>query len=321
MRIFVTQPLLGPALDRMRQIGAVRLFEDASRICPRDLLLEEAARCDVLCCLLHDRVDRAVIEAGAALKLIVTGVVNPAMVDLKYAAERKIPVTCIPNFVAESTADLQFSLLLACARRVVEADGALRGGLFPGSQSIHFAGGEVNGQTLGTVGLGAIGQCVARRARGFGLRVLYTKRHRLSPAEEQELGVEYVSLEELLRQSDFVTLNASYSPELHHLIGERELALMKPAAYLINTARGPMVDEAALVQCLRAGRIAGAALDVFEQEPAVHPDLIGLSNTVLTPHIGTATRPIRERIGSVMADNLEAFARGKPLPNLFPARP
>ena len=317
MRIFVTQPLLGSAIQRLRALGDVTVFPDASRILPHDVLLNETATADVLCCLLQDRIDREVLDAGRSLRLIATGVVVPGNIDMAYATERGIPVTSIPNIVAETTADLQFGLLMAIARRIVEGDKALRAGVFPGSQSIHFAGGDVGGRTLGSIGLGAIGRAVARRARGFGMKVLYTQRHPLSPAEEQDLGVTYSPPDDLLRESDFITLNASYHPGTHHLIGPRELGLMKPTAYLINTARGPIVDEAALAEALAGGRIAGAALDVYEREPEVHPALLGLSNVVLTPHLGSATRSVRERIASIIADNVEAFVQGRRLPNLY----
>lgn len=316
MRIFVTQPLLGNAIQRLQALGDVTVFPDAGRILPRDILLSEMATADVLCCLLQDRIDREVLDAGRSLRLIATGVVVPGNIDMAYATERGIPVTSIPNIVAETTADLQFGLLMAIARRIVEGDKALRAGVFPGSQSIHFAGGDVGGRTLGSIGLGAIGRAVARRARGFGMKVLYTQRHQLSPADEQELGVTYSHPDDLLHESDFITLNASYHPGTHHLIGPRELGLMKPTAYLINTARGPIVDEAALADALAVGRIAGAALDVYEREPEVHPALLGLSNVVLTPHLGSATRSVRERIASIIADNVEAFVQGRPLPNL-----
>lgn len=304
-------------MERLRALGEVAVFPDAGRILPRSTLLAEIASADVLCCLLHDRIDREVLDAARSLRLIATGTVVPSNVDVSYATEKGVPVTCIPNIVAETTADLQFGLLLAVARRLLEGDRAVRAGLFPGSQSVYFAGGDVNGQTLGSIGLGAIGRFVAQRARGFGMKVLYTQRHRLSPAEEQELGVTYCPLDDLLRRSDFVTLNASYHSGTHHLIGRNQLGLMKPTAYLINTARGPIVDEEALAEALAAGRIAGAALDVYEKEPEVHPALLGLSNVVLTPHLGSATRSVRERIASVMADNVEAFAAGRRLPHLF----
>jgi glyoxylate reductase len=315
-RVFVTQPVPQAALARLREATDVRVFPDASRILPREDLLREVAATEVLYCLLHDRVDREVIEVGGSLRLIATSAIYPANVDVAAATARRIPVTCIPNIVAETTADLQWGLLLAVARRIVEADRAVRRGLFPGGQSMYFVGSEVHGKTLGTIGLGAIGRAIARRAGGFGMTVLYTKRVRLPADEEARLGLGYVSLGELLAASDFVVVNASYHPGTHRLIGARELELMKPTAYLINTARGPIVDEQALVDALRAGRIAGAALDVYEKEPAVHPDLLTMENVVLTPHIGSAGRETREQIASVVVDNILAFLAGRRPPNL-----
>lgn len=311
MRVFVTQPVPEVALQRLRQVAGVRVFPDPERILPRDRLLQEVGDCEVLYCLLHDRIDREVIEAGQALRLIACSAIHPANVDVAAATERGIPVTVIPNIVAEATADLQWALLLAVARRVVEADQALRAGMFPGAQSQRFVGGEVHGKTLGTIGLGAIGRATVYRARGFGMRVIYTKRQRFSLAEEEALGVQYRTLPELLSESDFVVVNASYHPGTHHLIGARELSLMKPTAYLVNTARGPIVDERALVEALRAGRIAGAALDVYEHEPEVTPELKELPNVVLTPHIGSAARDTREQIAHIVVDNILAFLTGR----------
>ncbi|MDR7544517.1 MAG: D-glycerate dehydrogenase [Armatimonadota bacterium] len=315
-RVFITQPVPQSAVARLRQAADVDVFPDSSRILPYDMLQREIASCDVLYCLLHDRVDAQIIGAGKTLKLIATSAIVPANVDVAAATARGIPVTVIPNIIAETTADLQWGLLLAVARRIVEADQALRGGLFPGSQSLHFLGGDVHGQTVGTIGLGAIGTAMARRAQGFGMRVLYTKRQRLPVDQEQRLSVEYRALDELLAESDFVVVNAAYHPGTHHLIGARELSLMKPTAYLINTARGPIVDEQALVDALAGGRIAGAGLDVYEHEPRVHPGLLPLRNVVLTPHLGSAARQMRERMASVVADNILAFLRGDRPPNL-----
>jgi glyoxylate reductase len=182
---------------------------------------------------------------------------------------------------------------------------------------MQFVGGEVHGKTLGIVGFGAIGEGVARRAKGFGMRILYTKRRRLDPAREAELGVEYRSLDDLLRESDFVSIKASLSPETVHLISDRELGLMRPTAYLINTARGPIVDEKALVQALEQKRIAGAALDVYEKEPTVEPGLVKLPNVVLTPHIGSAARDTRERIAAIVIENISAVIEGRRPPNLY----
>jgi glyoxylate reductase len=315
-RIFVTQPVPDAALERLRRLAEVKVYPDRSRILPYGLLLEEVATCDVLYCLLHDRVDRGVIESGRALKLIATSAITPTNIDVATATARGIPVTVTPNIVAEETADLQWGLLLAVARRIPEAERALRQGMFPGAQSMHFVGGRVHGRTLGTVGLGAIGRAVARRAQGFGMRVLYTKRERIPIDDERSLAVVYCSLHDLLRQSDYVVINAGYHPGTRHLIGARELALMKPTAYLVNTARGPIVDEHALIDALSERRIAGAGLDVYEREPQVHPDLLTLQHTVLTPHIGTATRQMREEVAGIVVDNILSFLRGERPPNI-----
>ncbi len=316
-KVFVTQPVPEVALTRLRDVAQVEVFPDSGRILPYEQLLRAVASCNVLYCLLHDRVDGRVIEAGKALRLIAASAIVPANVDMAAATAAKIAVTVIPNIVAEATADLQWGLLLAVARRIPEAERALRRGHFPGAQSMYFVGGEVNGKTLGTIGLGAVGRASVQRARGFGMRILYTKRHRLAVDEEERLRARHCDLDDVLRESDFVVINAGYHPGTHHLIGGRELALMKPTACLINTARGPIVDEGALVEALKAKRIAGAALDVYEREPQVHPDLLTLENVVLTPHIGSAARDTRERIASIVVDNILAFLKGDRPPNVY----
>src|SRR5262249_35529693 len=261
-KIFVTQPIPEKALARLRAAGSVEFNPDSSHIITKPELIAALKRNEYLFCLLHDRVDAEAIAASPWLQLISTMAVNPAAIDVATATARRIPVTANPPLVTEATADLHWGLLLAVARRIVEGDRALRSGLFPGGQSMHFIGGEVNGKVLGIVGLGAIGEAVARRARGFGMRILYTKRSRLETEREAELGVQYRSLDDLLRESDFVSINAALGPETVHLIGARELALMRPSAFLVNTARGPIVDERALVRALEERRIAGAGLDV-----------------------------------------------------------
>jgi glyoxylate reductase len=316
-KIFVTQPIPEKALSRLRKVAEVELNRDSSHIITKSELIAALKRTDYLLCLLHDTVDAEVIDASSNLKLIASMSIHPAGVDVAAATKRRIPVTTIPPLVGEATADLTWALLLAVARRVVEGDHALRAGIFPGSQSLHFVGGEVHGKTLGIVGLGAIGAAVARRARGFGMRILYTKRHRLEEAQEVELGVEYGTLDDLLRESDFVSVHAALSPATIHLIGRRELSLMRPSAYLVNTARGPIVDEKALVLALEEKRIAGVALDVYEHEPRVEPGLIKLPNVVLTPHLGSAAIDTRERIASIVVENVLAVIEGRRPPNLF----
>ena len=316
-RIFVTQPIPEKALARLRAVGRVELNPDSTSIIARFALIEALQRNDYLFCLLHDTVDAEVVNLSTNLKLIASMAITPAGVDVAAATARRIPVTTVPSLVTETTADLHWALLLAVARRVVEGDRALRSGLFPGSQSLRFAGSEVHGKTLGIVGLGSIGEAVARRARGFGMRILYTKRRRLDEPRERALGVEYRNLDELLRESDFVSINAALSPETIHLIGEREFSLMRPSAYLVNSARGPIVDEKALVQALEEKRIAGAALDVYEHEPMVDPGLVNLPNVVLTPHLGSAAIETRERTADIVVDNIVAVIEGRRPPNLY----
>jgi glyoxylate reductase len=306
-RIFVTQPLAGKALERLRSVAEVTVNSDASTILPKDKLMQGVRDCDILCCLLHDRIDADVIDAAPSLRLISDGAINPTNVDMERANARGIAVRTIPNIVAESTADLQWALLLAVARRVVEADRALRRGLFPGGQSVYFAGATVGGKTVGSIGFGAIGRHSARRARGFGMSFLYFKPNRLSSEEEAAEGIDYRSLDDLLRESDFVVINAAYRPETHHLIGAPQLAKMKPTAYLINTSRGAIIDEAALAAALRSRTIAGAGLDVFENEPRVHPGLLDLDNAVLTPHLGSAALETRIAIADYVANAVLEF--------------
>ncbi len=315
--IFLTQPIPENALTRLREVGSVEFNPDSTHIITKPELIDALQRNDYLFCLLHDIVDAEVIDSSSNLKLIASMAITPAGVDVAAATAKRIPVTTVAPIVTEATADLHWALLLAVARRVMEGDRALRAGLFPGSQSMHFTGGEVHGKTLGIVGLGAIGDAVARRARGFGMRILYTKRRRLDQAREAELGVEYRSLNDLLKESDFVSVNATLSPETVHLIGERELGLMRPTAYLVNTARGPIVDEKALARALAEKRIAGAALDVYEREPMVEPGLINLPNVVLTPHLGSAARDTRERTSAMVVDNIVAAIEDRRPPNLY----
>ncbi len=280
-------------------------------------LMAALRRSEYLVCLLHDRVDAEVIGPAPQLKLIACMAIVPAGVDVPAATARGIPVTTIPPLVTEATADLHWALLLAVARRVAEADRAVRAGLFPGGQSMYFIGGEVHGKTLGIVGLGRIGEAIARRARGFDMRILYAKRRRLDAAHESSLGVAFRALDDLLGEADFVSVNVTLTPETVHLIGPRELGLMRSSAYLVNTARGPVVDEKALADALERGQIAGAALDVYEHEPLIEPRLLTRPNVVLTPHIGSAALDTRVAIANVVVDNVMAVVRGRRPPNLY----
>jgi len=315
-RIFVTQPIPEKALSLLRRHGDVAVNPDSARIMTKADLATAVTRCDYLFCLLHDLVDRDVIAANPDLRMIASMAIIPANIDVAEATARRIPVTTIPPIVTEETADLAWGLMLAVARNIVAGDRTLRQGVFPGSQSMHLAGQGVSGKTLGIVGLGRIGEAMARRARGFDMRVLYTKRSRLDARRERELGVAYAPLGELLRRADFVSVNAANTPETRHLIGAAQLRAMKPTAYLVNTARGPLVDEAALAAALRDKVIAGAALDVYEHEPEVHQALKDCDNAVLTPHLGSAVAETRERMALIVAENIVAVMEGRRPPNL-----
>src|SRR5262245_49335087 len=315
--IFVTQPIPEKALARLREVGNVELNPDATHIITKPELIAALGRNDYLICLLHDRVDAEVINASRNLKLIASMATTPAGIDVAAATVRRIPVTRNPPFVAEATADLHWALLLAVARRVVEGDRALRSGVFPGGQSIHLLGGEVHGKTLGIVGLGTVGEAVAGRAQGFRMRTLYTKRRRLDEAREAALRVEYRGLDDLLKESDFVSINAALSPETVHLICESEISLVRSSAYLVNTAGGPIVDEKALVRALEEKRLAGGDVDVYERETMVEPGLVTLRNAVLPPHLGIAAPDTGERIAGIVVENISAVIQGRRPPNIF----
>jgi glyoxylate reductase len=314
--VFITQPIAPSAIERLRAIADVDLNPDPVHIMTRDELIAAVRERDILFCLLHDRIDAEVIAANPKLRAIASMKITPSDVDVAAATARRIPVTVIPPIVTEATADLHFGLLIAVARRILEGDQLVRAGVFPGGQSMYLQGAAIAGKTIGLVGGGGrIGRAVAKRARGFSMRTIYWGPRRIPESDERELGLRYVALDELLAESDFVSLHAPLKPESHHLIGERELGLMKPTAFLINTARGPIVDERALARALSEGRIAGAGLDVFEHEPEVEPDLLAMSNVVLTPHIGSAVGELREVMAHVVVDNIVAVLEGREPPN------
>jgi glyoxylate reductase len=317
-RVFVTQPISAGALARLEDVADVALNPDPLRILSKGELVHAVRGCDILYCLLHDRVDADVIGANAHLRAIVSTTITPADIDVAAATARGIPVTVIPALLLnDATADLTWALLLGVARRVPEGDRLMRGGTFPGSQSAYMEGAGVSGKTLGLIGMGGVGRATARRALGFSMRTLYLDPKRLEPAEEAALGVSWISLDELLAESDFVSLHARLTESTRHMIGRGEFARMKRTSYFINTARGPLVDEAALVEALRSGRIAGAGLDVFEHEPQPHPDLLKMPNVVATPHVGSAVKELRAAMANVAVDNIIALIEGRRPPNCW----
>jgi glyoxylate reductase len=316
-RIFITQPIADSAVARLSSVADLSVNPDSSKILPKDQLCAAIREHDILFALLHDTVDRDVVAANPRLRGIASMSIGADRVDVAEATARKIPVTVIPaDTVTEATADLHFGLMLAVARRIVEGDRLVRAGVFPGGQSNYLAGAWVFGKVLGLVGgKGRIGQAVARRAQGFGMRLIYCGPRPLPKADEDKLGMSFVPLDRLLAEADFVSLHPPLRPETRHMIGARELGLMKPTAFLINTARGPIVDEHALARALAERRIAGAGLDVFEREPAVHPQLLELPNVVLTPHLGSAVMELREQMAHIVVDNILAIVDGRRPPN------
>lgn len=315
-RVFVSQPIAESAVKRLRALGSVKVFPDDSRIMPHRALIEAVKKADILFCLLHDKIDRAVLAANPKLRAVAAQSITPSNIDVAEATKRGIPVTVVPPVTTEATADLTFGLMLAVARRMVEGDKLVRAGKFPGSQSRHLLGSIVHGRTLGLIGGGGlIGKAVARRAHGFDMRVLYWTPRRKPESEEREAGITFVPLDDLLGESDFVSLHSPLTGETHHQIGARELGLMKKSAVIVNTARGPIIDEAALVRALKARRIAGAGLDVFEHEPKMNAELTRMKNVVLEPHLGSATSEVREQMANIVVDNIEALIEGRTPPN------
>jgi len=316
-RVYVTQPIAESALTRLRAVASVKVYPDDSKIIPKTVLLAAVKKADILFCLLHDRIDRAVIAANPKLAHIASQSISPSNVDVAAATARRIPVTVVPPVTTEATADLNFGLMLAVARRLVEGDRLVRAGKFPGGQSRHLLGSYVWGKTIGLIGGGGlIGKAVARRAHAFGMRVLYWTPRRKPESEEREAGLTYAPLDQLLQESDFVSLHQPLNAQTRHQISTRELGLMKKTAYLINTARGPIVDEAALVRALKGKKIAGAGLDVFEHEPKVHPELKRMKNVVIVPHLGSATVEVREEMANIVVDNILALLEGRRPPNI-----
>lgn len=317
-RIYLTQPVAQSAIERLEKVADLTINRDPLHIATKDELLKAAREHEIIFCLLHDKIDADVINANPRLKAIASMTITPADIDTQAATARKLPVTVIPALLLnDATADLAFALLLATVRRVAEGDRVMRSGVFPGSQSNYVEGGAVSRKTLGLIGVGGVGYAMAQRAHGFSMPVIYHDPKRLTPDTEHELNATWAPFDAVLREADFLSVHVQLTPETRHLIGAAQLALMKPTAYLINSARGPVIDELALVQALKDKGIAGAGLDVFENEPHPHPDLLTMNNVVCTPHMGSAVRELREAMANVVVDNILALLEGKQPPNCW----
>lgn len=312
-QIYVTRRLPQPALDRLAEVFEVELNPEDRTLTKAELLQKVRGR-DALLCLLTDTIDAEIIHAEPRLRVISNYAVGYNNIDVAAATARRLPVTNTPGVLTETTADLTFALILAVARRIVEGDRLTREGRFPGWGPMFLLGSDVYGKTLGIVGMGRIGEAVTRRAVGFGMRILYVSRHP-KPEVERAYGAIRVELESLLRESDFVSIHVPLTEETYHLIAEPQLRQMKPTAFLINTSRGPVVDEKALVVALREKWIGGAGLDVYEREPLLEPGLVELENTVLAPHLGSATIETRTRMAMLAAENAIAVVQNRRPPH------
>lgn len=298
----MTRVIPQPGVDLLRQDAAVEVNESDVPL-TQEQLRERASKVDGLVTLLTDSIDRSVMEAGTDLKVIANVAVGFDNIDIPAATDLGLAVTNTPGVLTDTTADFAWALLMAVARRVVEGDDYLRSGRYKGWGIQLLLGSDVHHATLGVVGMGRIGQGMARRASGFDMPVLYYDEIRLSEEQERALNCQFVDLDTLFSQSDFVTIHTPLTPETHHLVRWERILEMKPTACLVNTSRGQVVNEEDLARALREGKLAGAGLDVFENEPEVHPDLLPLSNVILTPHIASASVATRTRMATMAAEN------------------
>ena len=315
-KVLVTRKLLPDALAYLEEHARVEGGRETGGLTQRELKQRIEDK-DGLFCLLVDRIDREVISAGRRLRIIANCAVGFDNIDVASARERGILVTNTPGVLTEATADLTWALILAVARKIPQADRFVKEKSFTGWELDLFLGREVTGRRLGIIGLGRIGKAVAERARAFRMEVVYYDPTRLAEGEERDNGLSYLPLDELLSSADIVTIHASLNPETHHLLSAEKLKLMKRTAILVNVARGPIVDEAALAEALAKGELWGAGLDVYEREPEIEERLLRLDNVVLLPHIGSATYETRSRMAMAAARNLVQGLRGERPDNLI----
>jgi len=314
-RIFVTRIIPETGLQMLRREADVEVWPDA--LPPEySLLLQKVKGIDALLCMLTDKIDGELMDAsGTGLKVISQFAVGTDNIDTAAATERGIPVGNTPGVLTDTTADLAWALLMAAARRVVESDRFVRAGKWKTWGTVDFLGFDIAGAALGIVGFGRIGQAMARRAQGFGMRILYHSRHRY-PEAEKKYNARYADLDTLLQESDFVSLHTNLSEETRHLMNEARFKKMKPGSTLINTARGPVVDQKALYRALSSGAISCAALDVTDPEPVRQDDpLLTLDNIIICPHIGSASHKTRGKMSAMAAENLIAGLKGIQLPH------
>ncbi len=315
-KVYVTRLIPQKALDILRPECQLEV-NPHDRVLEKEELVAAAYGAEGLLCLLTDQIDAELLDQLPRLRLVANCAVGYDNINVQACTQRNIAVSNTPGVLTETTADMAWALLMAAARRVVEADQYVRKGKFKGWAPMLFLGREVNRKVLGVIGMGRIGMAVAKRAVGFNMPVIYYNPTRKSLEEERRLGILYRDLETLLKEADYISIHVPLSEKTRHLIGEQELKRMKKSAYLINTSRGPVINEKALVQALRDDELAGAALDVYEEEPELAPGLAELKNVTLAPHIASATVETRTRMAVMAAENLLTGLKGEKIPNLI----
>jgi glyoxylate reductase len=315
MKIYVTRAVFEESLVRLRQEVEIEVSPD-DRPLSKAEVIDRLRDADGAMTMLTDPIDREVLQAASRLKIASNVAVGFNNVDIPAATELGVMVTNTPGVLTETTADFTWVLLMAAARRVVEADAFARSGQWKAWSPTMFLGRDVHGKTLGIVGLGRIGQAVARRAAGFGMKVIFHNHRPVAENVMRDLGAQPVSLDELLQASDFISLHVPLSAETTHLLNDRTFAMMKRSCIVVNTARGPVIDERSLVRALKEKQIAGAGLDVFEREPEIEQELLDMDNVVLAPHIGSGSYETRLKMCMMAADNLLAWIKGERPPNL-----
>ena len=317
-KVLITRKFFDEAVEIINTVADVEIFEAENDPIPRDLLLEKVEKVDGLLSMLTDRIDSELLDRGSKLKVVSNYAVGYNNIDLVAATEKGVLVTNTPGVLTDSTADCAFMHLMAISRRLVEVDQFIRNGDWKKAWGPKMLlGSDINGKTLGIVGLGRIGSALVPRAKGFGMNIIYNDEGP-APEKEKELGVEYRKLDDLLREADYVSLHVPLTEETKYLIDKRELELMKKSAFLINTSRGPVVNEEALYEALKSKTIAGAGIDVFEEEPTSSDNpLLELDNIIVTPHIGSATHETRLAMALKAANNLTAALKGERPPDLL----
>ncbi|MCI6609311.1 MAG: 2-hydroxyacid dehydrogenase family protein [Ezakiella sp.] len=315
MKVLITLKVPEKTLNKLKEYFEVD-YNDNLDFLPKDILIQKAKSADAILCPLSEKIDAEIINSAKNLKIIANFGAGFDNIDIESATKNNVVVTNAPaTGSTNSTAELTFALILDIMRGITRGEDSLRRGEFKGWKPTYCLGPTLHGKTLGIFGMGRIGQNLAQKANAFGMNVIYYKRSRLDEEKEKELNVKYLEFEEILKTCDVLSLNSSYTPSIHHLIGEKELAMMKKDAYLVNTSRGPVIDEKALAKALKDKVIKGAALDVYEFEPKVTEELLYLDNVVLSPHLGNATIEAREEMGEIAANNIIAYLNGKVAPN------